>query len=136
MTLARQVIRFNLVGVLNTAVDVALFYVLVRWVRLPSAPAQVLSYTLGAVNSYLWNKFWTFGAGSTLAFAEVTRFGLVNLASLLLSVCTLQLVARWQPIWVAKVAATAVGVLVNFGGNRFWVFAVTSPGSGGRAGRR
>ncbi len=65
-----EFIKFALVGLLNTAVDVAIFFLL-TWVNTPYVAAQVVSYSCGAANSYLLNKFWTFRS-SGLSYAEVS----------------------------------------------------------------
>ena len=54
-----QFIKFAIVGVLNTLVDFAVFQafnLLLGWVY----AAQVLGYTAGMINSYVWNSGWTF----------------------------------------------------------------------------
>src|SRR5260370_15852643 len=59
-----QFIRFCIVGGLNTFVDVLIFNLLV-W-GLPTHDSGLLvvynslSYLIGAVNSFCWNKLWTF----------------------------------------------------------------------------
>ena len=84
-----EFIKFALVGLLNTAVDVAIFFLL-TWVGTPYVAAQVVSYSCGAANSYLLNKFWTFRS-SGLSYAEVVRFTVVNLVSLGISIVVLTL---------------------------------------------
>ncbi|TME58584.1 MAG: GtrA family protein, partial [Chloroflexi bacterium] len=59
-----QVLRFCLVGGLNTFVDVLVFNLLV--LGLPTQDNGLLviynslAYLVGAVNSFCWNKLWTF----------------------------------------------------------------------------
>ena len=128
-----QMVKFAIVGVLNTLVDFAVFQTLnltLGWVY----AAQVLGYTAGVVNSYLWNSSWT--------FREIALFLLVNLASLGVSLgmiwlcrevfgVTNEWVASWMPKalagflkgdTVAKLIATAVAIVVNYVGNRLFVF--------------
>jgi putative flippase GtrA len=54
-----QFIKFNIVGVLNTGVDFAVFTLLLG-VNVPYQAAQCVSYAAGTLNSFLLNKFWTF----------------------------------------------------------------------------
>ena len=54
-----QMVKFAIVGVLNTLVDFAVFQalnLLLGWVYV----AQVIGYSCGIINSYLWNSNWTF----------------------------------------------------------------------------
>ena len=56
---AWQIVKFAIVGVLNTLVDFAVFQtlnLLLGWVYV----AQVIGYSCGIINSYLWNSNWTF----------------------------------------------------------------------------
>ena len=65
-----QFIQFGFVGVLNTLVDFLVFQalnLLAGWTYL----AQVVGYSCGVVNSYLWNSNWTSLPGYELAGASV-----------------------------------------------------------------
>ena len=56
-----QVVRFGLVGVLNTSLDAALYFLLVGSGLLPHLLlAKGFSYSIGVLNSFVWNKTWTF----------------------------------------------------------------------------
>ena len=137
----RQVIQFAIVGVLNTLVDFAVFQALnltLGWIY----AAQVLGYTFGVINSYLWNSNWTFREQRTRSFREIALFLLVNLASLGVSLGMIWLlrekagitnagVAGWMPKalsgfikgdTVCKLIATVVAIAVNYVGNRLFVF--------------
>ena len=136
-----QFIKFGIVGVLNTLVDFAVFYVLnlfLGWVYV----AQVLGYSCGVVNSYLWNSSWTFKEQKTRSFREIALFLVVNLVSLGVSLGMLWLcrsvfgvtdawVASWIPQalgrlikgdTVCKLIATPCAIVVNYIGNRLFVF--------------
>src|SRR5229473_2405525 len=60
-----QLVRFGIVGVLNTTIDIVTLNILL-W-RFPTHNANLLlvyntiAYTLGALNSFALNKYWTFG---------------------------------------------------------------------------
>ena len=64
--LFRQVLRFGLVGGLNTLVDVLILNSLLLLFPTTSALKLLaynsLAYSLGAVNSFFLNKYWTFGS--------------------------------------------------------------------------
>jgi putative flippase GtrA len=117
--------KFLAVGVLNTLVDAGLYLALTRWMGLGGtlALAKALSYSAGVVNSYLWNRSWTFGsqAGGLRQFAV---FALANLAALALNagVMHLGLNARDLPEAAAFVAATGATLVWNFAASRFIVF--------------
>src|SRR5215470_1892360 len=72
-----EFVKFTLVGLLNTGIDVAVFFLL-TWLGIAYVLAQVVSYTCGAGNSYLLNKVWTFRSCG-LSYAEMVRFVVVNM---------------------------------------------------------
>lgn len=120
--LLRQLARFNLVGILNTAVDFGIFFFLDR-LGLPYLLAQTCSYSCGIANSYLFNKYWTFGTAGIRA-GELARFAAINLAGLGASVLLVYLFHSLLlfPLFSAKTAATLLTMLMSFFGNRLWVF--------------
>ncbi len=122
LPLLKQLVRFNLVGVLNTAVDFGLFFLLDR-LGMPYLLAQTCSYGSGIVNSYIFNKYWTFGV-TGIRTAELLRFATVNLASLIISILLVFLFHSLLqlPLLYAKIAATLLTMMISFSGNRLWVF--------------
>jgi putative flippase GtrA len=121
----REFIRFVLVGMLNTGVDVAIFTLLI-WSGAAYLAAQTVSYTCGAANSYLLNKLWTFRSCG-LSYAEMVRFALVNLVSLGISLALLALFHHQAGMGLAaaKGGATVCALAANFLGNKLWVFRQT-----------
>jgi putative flippase GtrA len=117
-----EFIKFALVGMLNTGVDVAIFFML-TWLGIPYVAAQVVSYSCGAANSYLLNKVWTFRSCG-LSYAEIVRFVVVNLTSLGISVVFLTLLHDKAELGLAaaKGGATVCALAANFLGNKLWVF--------------
>jgi len=117
-----EFIKFALVGLLNTGVDVVIFFLLTR-AGTPYVLAQVVSYSCGAANSYLLNKVWTFRSCG-LSYAEIIRFITVNLISLGISVVVLSLLHDMAGLTLApaKIGATVTALAANFLGNKLWVF--------------
>jgi putative flippase GtrA len=120
----QQMIRFNLVGVLNTLVDFSLFFLL-NAMGMPYLPSQACSYSCGIANSYVFNKYWTFRV-SRISAAEIARFATINLTALALSLLFVYLFHSLLhfSLAAAKIAATLLTMLVSFCGARLWVFKV------------
>ncbi|RXS89926.1 GtrA family protein [Geobacillus sp. PK12] len=114
--------RFGLVGVSNTAVDFAVFFLLTA-AGAKAAVAQAVAYGAGVANSYVWNRRWTFQMKQRANIGELLRFLAVNGLSLGVSLVVLLAAERLGPLWLAKGAATIMGMAVNFIGSRCWVFA-------------
>lgn len=119
-----QLGKFGIVGVANTLIDFGVFMLLHGKIGLAYPVSQVISYSCGMTNSYLWNKFWTFQSKKRVSLGEVAKFVLVNLASLGVALALLALF-RGKRAWGAaesKALATLGSLLVNFLGNKLWVF--------------
>jgi putative flippase GtrA len=116
-------LRFSVVGVINTAVDFGVFFVLSLGM-IPYLLAQLISYSAGVINSYFLNRRWTFKVKHKPDRLEVVRFIFVNGISLLVSSSLLFMLRDIVHIniMLSKIAATVGGVVVNYTGSRLWVF--------------
>jgi len=83
----QTVLRFGVVGVLNTALDFAVFLLLTKKIGMHPAIANVISYCVGLTNSFICNKLWTFGAVAqrTHVGKQFAVFAALNLAGLAIS---------------------------------------------------
>jgi len=130
-----QVIRFSLVGGLNTLVDVLILNMLL--LLFPSNSTRMIlifsaiAYSLGAVNSFLLNKYWTFGYRQRTTWREVVRFIVTTLCGIGWSSIILWLASNaLHPIlmnptlWAnaSKVIAISGTALISYLGMSFWVF--------------
>ena len=55
-----RALRFGLVGIANTGLDVALFAALTYGAGVRAVPANVASYSVGILLSFAFNRAWTF----------------------------------------------------------------------------
>jgi putative flippase GtrA len=119
-----RVVRFGIVGVLNTGIDFAVFSTLVFAFGWHVVPANTASYSVAVVNSYLMNKYWTFGDRSTgrEAVARGVRFVAFNLVGLAIGNLAVWALARQVPVLAAKVGATALTFVWNYWTNRRFVY--------------
>ncbi|MEM5789439.1 MAG: GtrA family protein [Syntrophobacteraceae bacterium] len=119
-----QFLKFCAVGFLNTAIQYGTFLVLFRGLDIHYLVASGIGYWLGFLNSFAWNKLWTFAARGGRTRVEFARFAAVNLASFAINIGLLDLFVRhWsaspEP---AQALALAFAVCVNFLGNKLWTF--------------
>lgn len=144
-----QLLRFGLVGVGNTLVDLVVtrllqggFGLLTSAVLLTYYIPKVIGYACGVVNSYLLNANWTFRAEKKSDAREIGSFLLVNLATLGLSLAlmwllrdVLQLGTWWNGLvgasWLGRlvtgdffctVLSSGLALIANFLGNKLFVF--------------
>jgi putative flippase GtrA len=122
----KQVGRFVIVGLVNTAVAFAAFRVtfrLLQGMRGAPAAAQIVSYAVGILCSFALNRRWTFRS-DLAAGPEFARFVASQLAMLTVSGGGLELTIEGlglpaTPSWVLTTGLVAG---VNFLLLRHWVF--------------
>lgn len=135
-----QFLRFGLVGCLNTFIDLLTLNWLLRLLPAPSLSMLVLinstAYALGAINSFILNRYWTFRQSGRPQLREIWRFGITTLVGIacndvILGVLNnvLSILRLDTPFWmnVAKLAAIAGTILISFLGLRLWVFVHRPP---------
>lgn len=118
-----MILRFCTVGVGNTLIDFLVFFILTS-LHVQYLLAQGISYLAGMINSYIWNRNWTFKAKEKANIQEMLRFLAINLAAYvatLLFLYVFQQKFAW-PLAVSKIAATLGGMAITFMGSRLWVF--------------
>ncbi|NLC43155.1 MAG: GtrA family protein [Clostridiales bacterium] len=122
--LKSQIIKFGLVGFLNTAVDFGIFTLLTAVAGLASTISHVISYCCGVLNSYFFNRTWTFKQKNKIHLKEFLKFLLVNLASLGLSTLVLNYLETEAnlSVYLAKAGATICSMAINFVGSKLLVF--------------
>jgi len=117
--------KFGIVGMLNTAVDFLVFTIL-NLVGVNYGVAQVAGYSSGTLNSYVFNKFWTFKniGNNKKTHQEVTQFIVVNLFSLALTEIGLMLLINKANlnIYIAKIIVILLAQCVNYFSYKLWVF--------------
>jgi len=128
---AARFLRFCTVGLGNTAIDFTAFFLLTLG-GIPYLLAQALAYVAGIVNSYFLNRRWTFRVVRKANALEAGSFIIVNGLSLLVSLGLLAVLhdENQLSLWLSKFIATGGGLVVNYIGNRLWVFSENRKASG------
>jgi len=148
-----QVARFVLIGGLNTILDNSILTELYKFLVKYGLDAigaslgvdtaknvlfiigKTVSFIIASLNSYVWNKFWTFKKSEAekeeknkkelLAFYAVTLVGFginVLVAKLIFSLGPLGGVTEEQWVQLSGLSATAASLVWNFVGYKFFVF--------------
>lgn len=141
----KQMVRFGIVGVFNTLIDYGSFYVFLAIAGLHKSISQVFATAVAMCGSYILNKHWTFGKEGRGNAAEIAKFVVVNIASLLATIFFTHLfydilhientinnclgrvgvsyiISGDLAIMLCKVCASVFSLIINFLGNKFWVF--------------
>ena len=132
MQVLQQIIKFVIVGVSNTLVDLAVLNTLIFLTGIASGGAfslfKATSFLVAVTNSYFWNRRWTFRSDKQVFI----QFFVVSTIGLLLNVGTASFVVNMlgpqlglsEKIWanVGAVGGTLVVMTWNFLGYKFIVF--------------
>ena len=139
-----QAVKFSIVGILNTAVDYTVFYVMLSVLNLDKSISQVIATALAMCTSYTINKYWTFGDRGKDKL-QIIKFILTNIVSMSLTIVFMNIfhdvlfVHEWAnnlleianvsyrlngdvAVMFCKIVASVFSLVVNFLGNKFWVF--------------
>ncbi len=129
--IALKALSFGLVGLINSAVDFAVFSFAYYYLGLPIVVANSLAWIVAVTGSYAMNSTITFAAesGRKLAFNRYFGFVLSQFAGFLANTLTVWCLVELVhiPAWAAKLAAILVSFVVNFSLSHFVVFRARKP---------
>ena len=115
--------KFAVVGVANTLIDYGVFALLAQLLGVNVYLSQVISYSCGVLNSYVFNRSWTFKSQSRFFSPTLVRFLVLNLVMLAVSTGLLALLMQFGlGKLLAKAGSVAVTMVLSFLVNRLWVF--------------
>ena len=131
-----QFVRFALVGVLNTFVDLIVLNLLIIMTGIGQEGVtysifKAISFTVAVVNSYFLNKIWVFRSEKKKVGAEFSQFLIVSIIGAVINVGIASLVVNYispiivpESLWpsVGALAGTAIGLMWNFFGYKLIVF--------------
>ena len=131
-----QIAKFVEVGILNTIVDFGILNLLIWWTGITAgwaiAPLNAASFLCATINSYFWNKFWTFKKGGVATGGEFTQFLIISAIGIGINTgivvagtgLILPFLGMSPAAWanVIKILATFVSMVWNFLGYKFIVF--------------
>jgi putative flippase GtrA len=105
----REMFVAGLGGAAGTVVDMSTLVLLVGH-RVPVAPSAFVAASGGAVVCFLMNKFIAFNDGTPVSKQQVTRFGLVAVATAMLMALMMQLtvVGLGMHVVLAKIMCSAL----------------------------
>lgn len=134
-----KVVRFGVVGVVNTLIDFAVLNLLLALFGVTAGAPLVLcnaaAFIAASLNSYFLNKKWTFAQKSRATLRQYLAFLVLAVGGLLINslvlyalVTSLPLPSGFSPtLWVniAKVGATAASLVWNYLACRYVIFGET-----------
>jgi len=118
-----QVLKYSLVGIGNTLITWVVIWLLNDILGFSYIIANPIGYVAGLINSFIWNKNWTFKSTQKVS-SSVIRFGVVWLICYLLQL--------WLVMYLREILTmedkyiTIIGMffftVINFILNKFYTF--------------
>jgi putative flippase GtrA len=123
-TLARRrSVRFCVVGLLGTLVNLAVYSALVAETGIAPPLAAIGGFLVAVTHNHLLNRVWTFAARSARYLPQGARFLVISLAALAINLAVLRaLLAAGLGHIPAQLVGIGTATPVGFLGNRAWTF--------------
>ena len=118
--LKKEMKRFLVAGLSAVSTDLITYYIMLNFLHHDIAKA--ISFLLGTIVAFIINKYWTFEKHEKNN-SEIWKFALLYLSTLGANVLVNKLVLDYTNILIlAFLIATGVSTVLNFLGQKFWVF--------------
>ena len=120
-----QFFKFQLVSVISYWTDFLVYAILFTYYDFEYMQAKALSYCVGVIISYTFNKTWTFNIRKNFFSKYLLKFIIVNGIALLANIIAIYLLNEYYGVdpYLAAMAATAFSFTINFCGSKLWCFA-------------
>lgn len=121
-----QLFKYLVVGSLGTFLDIGFLYLFFDILGINLYLAVTLSFTIAFLNNFFLNKSWTFQSRSRNYRKLMTKFFIVSMIGLILSIGLMFVMVDLIGIWhiLAKILTSGVVVVWNFLANKFWTFRI------------
>jgi len=127
-----EFIRYCVVGITGTIIDVGIYTILTRVAHLYYIYATCISVFIAIINNFLLNKYWTFKKGKSGKFGiEYIKFFIVSVANYLLHIGIMYSIVEFTKLdiifgayedYIAKFIAIVIITISNYIGNKYWTF--------------
>lgn len=123
METVKQAIKYGIVGISNTAITAVVIWVMMKMLGCSDVTSNVVGYVAGVINSFIWNKQWTFHSSSGWTSSAV-RFGVVFGVCYLMQLGVLMYLNANLSIdpYYNQLLAMAFYTVINFIMNKFYTF--------------
>lgn len=131
-----QFLKFLLVGLSNFIITFGILNLLMSLTGVTSGFYYsifiAISFACGVINSYIWNKRWTFKKGNKLEKKEFSKFFTITLITFGLNIGLASVLVNFvgpiggisSYVWanISALAAAGFTTLINFFGYKYLVF--------------
>jgi dolichyl-phosphate beta-glucosyltransferase len=125
-------IRYCLIGVLVTLIDLGIVYVFRELLHTRLLWAVFWGFIVANTTSFVLNKYWAFKNYSTTIVRQYTKFTIVSVIGLMLTLFSMWLFAEYWHLFmnltsryylICKGLTSAIVLIWNFLSNKLWTFS-------------
>jgi putative flippase GtrA len=118
----RQFAKYVIVGLATTALNFAV-YVVLLYLGVHYLPAAVVAFVTATLNSYTFNRIWTYRAGAH-THIRLAKFATIQIIGLSVNLAVLATLVEQFDVHklLAQLVANGCVVMVTFLGNKLWTF--------------
>src|SRR5512135_2036999 len=110
--------KFLVVGITGFIVDFGIFNLLLKALNFNPVLAQAISFTLAAINNFLWNRYWTYpDSRSKPILRQFGMFFVLSAIGLAIRTPIFSLMSGPAAAIVNWLASGPIGGLINFAVN-------------------
>lgn len=120
----KELLKYVIAGVFAVGTDYGVYRILLL-LALSHSPAKAVSYVCGMVVAFVLNRYWTFKSKNEI-HTDTFKFILLYTGSLVANVITNKGVLLIFPTYIggAFIIATGLSIVINYVGQKYWVFTV------------
>lgn len=117
-------LKFGIVGASGVVVDFGITWLLKEKIRLNKYVANSMGFACAVVSNYVLNRIWTFHNTDPHVGLQFAKFAVVALIGLGMNNAIIYLLNERRNVkfYTAKLIATGIVMLWNFGANYFFTF--------------
>lgn len=119
--LIKQLSKFGFVGILNAIVSYSVFFILLTWINY--MVSLLIAHIIGVINSYVWNKYWTFKT-EKIQLKEFVKFNFVYVVVFVVNALFLVFLVETLEInpKIGQLLIIPITTMISFTGHKYWSF--------------
>tara|TARA_B100000575_G_scaffold46581_1_gene33717 strand:+ start:4339 stop:4743 length:405 start_codon:yes stop_codon:yes gene_type:complete len=116
-----EFIKYSTIGLLSIAIDFFIYNICQYKFDISASRSKIFSYVISSTNSFILNRKVTFNS-NIISYRQPIKFIVVYLVSLFFNSTVHDFIILFEEEYLPFIGATIVSVLINFNGQKYWVF--------------
>ena len=124
METIKQAIKYGVVGLSNTLITMIVIWVMMKLLDCPEGLSNLTGYVAGLLNSFIWNKQWTFKGSDTGWRKGAARFAIAFVVCYALQYALILVLNAQLTIdhYYNHLIGMVFYTVINFLANKFYTF--------------